>query len=65
MLNKKPIIRTNYWRPGCLIPVGWLLESILLALLVCTVRDLSFSVTRIAEAMERLEKTMIVNQEGK
>ena len=65
MLNKKPIIRTNKWRPGCVIPVGWLLESILLALLVCAVRDLSFSVTRIAEAMERLEKTMIVNQEGK
>ena len=65
MFNKKPIIQTNNWRPGCVIPVGWVLESILLALLVCAVRDLSFNVTRIAEAMERLEKTMIVNQEGK
>ena len=64
MLSKKPIIRTNNWCPGCVIPVGWVLESILLALLVCAVRDLSFSVTRIAEAMERFEKPMVVNQDG-
>ena len=56
MLNKKPIIRTHQLRSGCVIPVGWFFESILLILLVCAVRDLSSSVARIAEAMERLEK---------
>ena len=65
MLDKKPIIRTNYWRPGCVIPVGWLFESILLILLVCAVRDLSTNVARIAKVMEQLEKTMIANQEEK
>ena len=65
MLDKKPIIRTNYWRPGCVIPVGWLLESILLILLVCAVRDLSSNVARIAKAMEQLAKSMMANQEEK
>ena len=65
MLDKEPIIRTNHWRPGCVIPVGWLFESILLLLLVCTVRDLSTNVARIAKAIEWLENPMIVNQEGK
>ena len=65
MLDKKPIIRTNYWRQGCVIPVGWLLESILLILLVCAVRDLSSNVARIAKVMEQLEKTLIANQEEK
>ena len=65
MLDKKPIIRTNHWRPGCVIPIGWLLESILLILLVCAVRDLSTNVARIAKAMEQLAKSMIVNQEEK
>lgn len=55
MLNKKPIIRANNWRPGCVIPVGWVFESILLILLVCAVRDLASNMARIAEAMERLE----------
>lgn len=27
MLDKKPIIQINHWRPGCVIPVGWLLEN--------------------------------------
>ena len=62
MLNEKPIIRTNQLRPGCVIPVGWVLESILLILLVSAVRDLSSNVARIAEAMERLEKRETVNQ---
>ena len=62
MLDKKPIIRTNQWRPGCVIPVGWVFESILLILLVSAVRDLSSNVARIAEAMERLEKRETVNQ---
>ena len=62
MLNKKPIIRTNQLRQGCVIPVGWVLESILLILLVCAVRDLSSNVARIAKAMERLEKREVVNQ---
>ena len=65
MLNKKPIIRTNQLRPGCVIPVGWVLESILLILLVCAVRDLSLNVARIAKALEQLEKPIIVNQEKK
>lgn len=65
MLDKKPIIRTNYWRPGCVIPVGWLLESILLILLVCAVRDLSSNVARIAKVMEQLAKSMMANQEEK
>ena len=64
MLNKKPIIRTNQLRPGCVIPVGWVFESILLILLVCAIRDLSSNVARIAKAMEQLEKTVIANQEG-
>ena len=62
MLDKKPIIRTNQWRPGCVIPVGWVFESILLILLVSAVRDLSSNVARIAEAMERLEIREAVNQ---
>ncbi|MBQ6009086.1 MAG: hypothetical protein IJJ84_00580 [Kiritimatiellae bacterium] len=62
MLNKKPIIRTNQLRPGCVIPVGWVFESILLILLVCAVRDLSSNVARIAEVMDRLEKREAVNQ---
>ena len=65
MLDKKPIIQTNHWRPGCVIPVGWLLESILLILLVCAVRDLSTNVARIAKAMEQLAKSMMANQEEK
>ena len=62
MLNEKPIIRTNQLRPGCVIPVGWVLESILLILLVYAVRDLSSNVARIAEVMDRLEKREAVNQ---
>ena len=62
MPNEKPIIRTNQLRQGCVIPVGWVLESILLILLVCGVRDLSSNVARIAKAMERLEKREAVNQ---
>ena len=65
MLDKKPIIQTNHWRPGCVIPVGWLLESILLILLVCAVRDLSTNVARSAKAMEQLAKSMMANQEEK
>ena len=65
MLDKKPIIQTNHWRPGCVIPVGWLLERILLILLVCAVRDLSTDVARIAKAMEQWEKSMMANQEEK
>ena len=62
MPNEKPIIRTNQLRQGCVIPVVWVLESILLILLVCAVRDLSSNVARIAEAMERLEKREATNQ---
>ena len=62
MLNKKPIIRTNQLRPGCVIPVGWVFESILLILLVCAVRDLSSNVEQIAKAVEQLEKRDAVNQ---
>ena len=62
MLNKKPIIRANNWRPGCVIPVGWVFESILLILLVCAVHNLSSNVARIAEVMDRLEKREAVNQ---
>ena len=61
MLDKKPIIRTNHWRPGCVIPVGWVFESILLILLVCAVRDLSANVARIAKTMEQFEKPMLNN----
>ena len=61
MLDKKPIVRSNHWRPGCVIPVGWLLESILLILLVCAVRDLSANVARIAKTMEQFEKPMLNN----
>ena len=64
MLNKKPIIQANNWRPGCVIPVGWVSETILLILLVCAVRNLSSNAARIAEAMERLEKREAVNQQG-
>ena len=64
MLNKKPIIRANNWRPGCVIPVGWVFETILLILLVCAVRNLSSNVARIAGGMERLEKKEVVNQQG-
>ena len=65
MLDKKLIIRTTHLRPGCVIPVGWVFESILLLLLVCAVRDLSTNVARIAKAMEQLEKPMITNPEEK
>ena len=63
MLDKKPIIRTNHSRPGCVIPVRWVLESVLLILLVCAVRDLSSNVERIAKAMEQSEKPMMANSE--
>ena len=62
MLDKKPIIRANNWRPGCVIPVGWVFESILLILLVCAVRDISSNVARIAKAMEQLVKREATNQ---
>ena len=62
MLNKKPIIRTNQLHPGCVIPVGWVLEIILLILLVCAVRELSSNVTRIAKALEQLEKKETVSK---
>ena len=62
MLNKKPIIRANNWRPGCVIPVGWVIESILLILLVCAVRELSSNVARIAKALEQLEKKETVSK---
>ncbi len=65
MLNRKPIIRTNHCRQGCVIPVGWVLESILLILLVCAVRDLSANVARIAKAMEQAEKPVMANHEAK
>ena len=65
MLDKKPVIRDNHCRQGCVIPVGWVFESILLILLVCAVRDLSSNVARIAKAMEQLEKPMTANQEVK
>ena len=65
MLDRKPIIRINHCPQGCVIPVGWVFESILLILLVCAVRDLSSNVARIAKAMEQLEKPMTANQEGK
>ena len=57
MLNQEQIIRTNHCRQGCVIPVGWVVESVLLILLVCAVRDLSVNVARIARTMELLEKT--------
>ena len=62
MLDKKPIIRTNQLHLGCVIPVGWVLESILLILLVCAVRDISSNVARIAKAMEQLVKREATNQ---
>ena len=62
MPNEKPIIRTNQLRQGCVIPVGWVLESILLILLVCAVRDISSNVARIAKAMEQLVKREATNQ---
>lgn len=65
MLDSKPIIRTNHCRQGCVIPVGWVLESILLILLVCAVRDLSANVARIAKAMEQAEKPVMANHEAK
>jgi hypothetical protein len=62
MPNEKPIIRTNQLRQGCVIPVGWVLESILLILLVCAVRELSSNVARIAKALEQLEKKETVSK---
>ncbi len=62
MPNEKPIIRTSQLRQGCVIPVGWVLESILLILLVCAVRELSSNVARIAKALEQLEKKETVSK---
>lgn len=62
MPNEKPIIRTNQLRQGCVIPVGWVLESILLILLVCAVRELSSNVARIAKALVQLEKKETVSK---
>ena len=64
MLDKKPIIRTNNCRQGCVIPVGWVVESVLLILLVCAVRDISSNVARIARTMELLEKPTTAYREG-
>ena len=62
MPNEKPIIRTNQLRQGCVIPVGWVLEIILLILLVCAVRELSSNVARIVKALEQLEKKETVSK---
>ena len=62
MLDKKPTIQTNDWHPGCTVPVGWVVECIILVLLICAVRDLSSNVEQIAKAMEQLEKRDAVNQ---
>jgi hypothetical protein len=64
MLNQKQIIRANHCRQGCVIPVGWVVESVLLILLVCAVRDLSVNVARIARTMELLEKPTTAYREG-
>ena len=62
MMDAKPTIRTNDWRPGCTIPVGWVFECIILILLVSAVRDLSSNVAQIVKTIEQLEKREAVNQ---
>jgi len=56
MLDREPVIRTRDWRPGCTIPIGWVVECVVLVLLVCAVRDMAKSIERIAAAIERLEQ---------
>ena len=56
MMGARPSIRTNDWRPGCMIPVGWIFECIILILLVSAVREMSLNVERLAIAIERMEQ---------
>lgn len=56
MMGARPSIRTNDWRPGCAIPVGWIFECIILILLVSAVREMSLNVERLANAIERMEQ---------
>jgi len=54
MLDREPVIRKRDWRPGCTIPIGWIVECVVLVLLVCAVRDMAKNNERIAAAIERL-----------
>ena len=56
MMDKKPTIRTNDWRPGCTVPVGWVFECIILILLASAAREMSLNVKRLANAIERMEQ---------
>ena len=56
MMDKKPTIRTNDWRRGCTVPIGWFFECIILILLVSAVREVSLNVERLANAIERMEQ---------
>ena len=56
MMGARPSIRTNDWRPGCTIPVGWIFECIILILLISAVREMSLNVERLANAIERMEQ---------
>jgi len=52
MLRTTPVLRTNDWKPGCTIPLGWIAECIVLIMLVSAMRDVAKSCCRIAEAIE-------------
>ena len=60
MTDVRSMSRTN--RSGCTVPVGWLVECVLLVLLVCAIRDMSSNIARIANEMEHLAKQMIVSE---
>lgn len=56
MLDRTPTVRTYDWRPGYTIPIGWVVECIVLIILACAMRDVAKSCTRIANAIERIEQ---------
>ena len=60
MTDVRSMSRTN--RSGCSVPVGWLVECVLLVLLVSAIRDMSSNMARIANEMEHLAKIMIVSE---
>ena len=60
MIDVKSVRRSNC--PGCTVPVGWLVECVLLVLLVSAIRDMSSNMARIANEMEHLAKIMIVSE---
>ena len=60
MIDVKSMRRSNC--PGCTVPVGWLVECVILILLVSAIRDMSLNMGRVANEMEYIAKIMTVGE---